>query len=195
MPRKSSAMSALRRVRYSRPLRPTVAKRTVAPAVSFSRHARSVALLMFVLKAPQRPRSLVRTKKRTVFSSRRARSGCESSFVASALPAPLIVAATLWRTSAVFTAYGRIETIRCWARVRRAPATIFMARVIFCVALVLVMRLRIVLSEATGSAPLLLLGLLFALLFGLLFGLLLGCVGGRRGLAPEGRAELVEGLL
>ncbi len=40
-------------------------------------------------------------------------------------------------TSPVFTAYGRIATMRCCARVSRAPATIFMARVIFCVAFVL----------------------------------------------------------
>src|SRR5882762_7340056 len=35
--------------------------------------------------------------------------------------------------------------MRCWARLRRAPATIFMARVIFCVALTVTMRLRMAL--------------------------------------------------
>ena len=43
--------------------------------------------------------------------------------------------------------------MRCCARFRRAPATIFMARVIFCVALVLMMRLRMLLREAIGSDP------------------------------------------
>src|SRR5580704_13343544 len=68
--------------------------------------------------------------------------------------APPIVRATDCSTSPVFSAYGRIATIRVCARVSRAPATIFMARVIFCVALVLAMRLRIALSEGMG-APLL----------------------------------------
>ena len=35
---------------------------------SFSRHARSVALLMFVLNAPQRPRSAEKTRKSAFFS-------------------------------------------------------------------------------------------------------------------------------
>src|SRR5256885_13280903 len=43
--------------------------------------------------------------------------------------------------------------MRCCARVSRAPATIFMARVIFCVDLVLVMRLRIVLSDGILRLP------------------------------------------
>ena len=43
--------------------------------------------------------------------------------------------------------------MRICARFRRAPATIFMARVIFCVDLTLEMRLRIALSDATGHLP------------------------------------------
>src|SRR6185503_17252182 len=40
--------------------------------------------------------------------------------------------------------------MRCWARFKRAPATIFMARVIFCVLLTVAMRLRIALRFAIG---------------------------------------------
>src|ERR1700733_5645820 len=60
--------------------------------------------------------------------------------------------------------------MRCWARVSRAPATIFMARVIFCVALVLAIRFRIAFSE----------------------GMVLGFPSG---LVAEGRRELLERLL
>jgi hypothetical protein len=42
--------------------------------------------------------------------------------------------------------------MRCCARVSRAPATIFMARVIFCVALVLAMRLRMTLSDGMATS-------------------------------------------
>src|SRR5688572_908447 len=42
--------------------------------------------------------------------------------------------------------------MRCCARFRRAPATIFIARVIFCVLLTLVMRLRIALRLATNCS-------------------------------------------
>ena len=44
-------------------------------------------------------------------------------------------------------AYGRMATIRCCARLRRAPATIFMAFVIFCVDLTLLIRFRMIFSE------------------------------------------------
>ena len=44
-----------------------------------------------------------------------------------------------------------MATMRCCARVSRAPATIFMARVIFCVDYVLTMRLRIPLSDGMGD--------------------------------------------
>src|SRR5690348_16340561 len=46
--------------------------------------------------------------------------------------------------------------MRCCARLRRAPATIFIARVIFCVALTLTIRLRMVLRLAIGGSALLL---------------------------------------
>ncbi len=42
--------------------------------------------------------------------------------------------------------------MRAWERARRAPATIFMARVIFCVDLTLPMRLRIVFSEGMAGS-------------------------------------------
>src|SRR5579883_2787704 len=107
--------------------------------------------------------------------------------------AEVIDAATLCSTSPVLIAYGRICVMRCWARVRRAPATIFMARVIFCVALVLVMRFLIDLSEGMGSLRLLLLRLLLGLLLGLLVGLALVLL--RRGALAEAGAELLERLL
>src|SRR5262245_23821302 len=44
--------------------------------------------------------------------------------------------------------------MRAWARASRAPATIFMARVIFCVLLTLEIRLRIALRFATTSLEL-----------------------------------------
>src|SRR3984957_1211184 len=43
-------------------------------------------------------------------------------------------------------------TMRCWARLSFAPATIFIAFVIFCVDLTLVIRLRMTLSDGTASA-------------------------------------------
>src|SRR6185369_128565 len=96
-------------------------------------------------------------------------------------------------TAAVRTAYGRRARIRCWASARRAPATIFMARVIFCVPFTLEMRRRIALR----------LGMLFGALFGLLLrllGLLLARFGllafRRAALArDEALAEIDEGLL
>src|SRR6516225_2738183 len=88
-------------------------------------------------------------------------------------PVSDMVFATEESTSPVFTAYGRIARMRCWARVRRAPATIFMARVIFCVAFVLAMRLRITLSDGMARSVLPVGGL------------------GR----AEGRGELLERLL
>src|SRR6186713_2154170 len=42
--------------------------------------------------------------------------------------------------------------MRCWARANRAPATSFIARVIFCVDLTLEMRLRISFRFAMGVA-------------------------------------------
>src|SRR5579859_3228874 len=147
---KSCATVALRRPRYSRPLRPAVAKTTSTPPSFFSRSSRSLALFTFVLNAPHRPRSADITSTSAFFSGRRASSGCIPSAPASADSA--IVRATECSTSAVFTAYGRIATMRCCARVSFAPATIFMARVIFCVAFVLPMRLRIALSEGIFSA-------------------------------------------
>src|SRR5581483_10136944 len=52
------------------------------------------------------------------------------------------------------TAYGRMDVIRCCARFSRAAATIFMARVIFCVFLTLPMRLRRLLRSATFASTL-----------------------------------------
>src|SRR5262245_36743046 len=62
---------------------------------------------------------------------------------------PSVTSARMWP---VFTAYGRNARMRCWARLRRAPATIFMARVIFRVLLTLLIRLRIALRLATALA-------------------------------------------
>src|SRR3984885_4857608 len=122
-------------------------KWTSMPASCLVFHSRSAVLLMFVLNAPHRPRSPESTTKRTFFSGRRTRSACSSPWASGSADAAVIDAATDARTSPVFTAYGRIATIRCCARFRRAPATIFIARVIFCVALTLVIRFRMVLSD------------------------------------------------
>src|SRR5580693_8027373 len=44
--------------------------------------------------------------------------------------------------------------MRCWARFSRAPATIFIARVIFCVDFTLTMRVRITFNEGTSLVSL-----------------------------------------
>ena len=61
------------------------------------------------------------------------------------------IVVTSARTSCALMAYGRSSVMRCCARFSRAPATIFIARVIFCVDLTLEMRLRICLRFAKAS--------------------------------------------
>src|SRR5258708_7016314 len=139
-PGKSTRISAPRRRKYSRALRPIVAMRTRLPSLSISRHARSPARLTFELKPPARPRSLPSTTSSTSFSSRRASSGCTRSPSSTRCETPR-------STSAVFTANGRSSMMRCCARRSFAAATIFIARVIFWVDFTDPMRFRMALSD------------------------------------------------
>ena len=57
----------------------------------------------------------------------------------------VMAASTAW----VLIAYGRSSVMRCWALFSLAPATIFIARVIFCVDWMLEIRFRMALSDGT----------------------------------------------
>ena len=97
------------------------------------------------LKAPAKPRSPVATISRcTWFCPVPA-----SNFGAPALPA--MPAAMLPSTRSIRSANGRAASAAIWARRSFDAATICIALVIFCVALVAAMRTRMSLREAMSS--------------------------------------------
>ncbi len=99
---------------------------------------------MFELNAPHSPLSAVMITRRLRAAGRRTRSGCAS---------PSARRTRLDSSSAIFTAYGRAETMRSWARRSFAAATSFMARVIFWVDSTERIRRRISRSVAMAIRP------------------------------------------
>src|SRR5664279_4517194 len=99
------------------------------------------------LKAPHRPRSAVQTTSRCTLSAPvpASKRGAESL--------PATPAAMLPSTRSIRSANGRAASAATCARRSLDAATICMALVIFCVALVEAMRTRMSFSEAILSSP------------------------------------------
>jgi hypothetical protein len=109
-----------------------------------SRRNASEARRMFELNAPHSPLSAVMMTRRLRAAGRRTSSGCAS---------PSARRTRLESSSAIFTAYGRAETRRSWARRSLAAATSFMARVIFWVDSTERIRRRMSRSVAMAIRP------------------------------------------
>src|SRR5688572_3227411 len=122
-PMYSSLKTMSRRLKKSRPLRPTgIISADFAPC-SFRKAC--AALMTFALNAPARPLSALTRTTRYFSSPRASSSGCENSSATFALRPP--------STSDIFWANGRAAITRSCARLSFAAATIFIALVICCV--------------------------------------------------------------
>src|SRR5687767_9615327 len=133
IPISSRRTSKPRRLKKSRPLRPTKPSATGPPALLMKTLA---ALMMFVLKPPASPLSAVITINSTFASgnsSRSANSGCEAGSTRLA---------RLLSTRCICSANGRAPMTRCWARRSFEAEIIFMAFVICCVDFTARMRRR-----------------------------------------------------
>ncbi len=131
-PMYSSVNSTARRLKKSRPLRPTGIIVDCLPSFSFRKAC--VALITLALNAPASPLSALTSTTKYLSSPRSSSNGCDISPASFPLRSP--------RTWLILPANGRDAVTRSCARLSLAAATIFIALVICCVFLTDLMRRR-----------------------------------------------------